>query len=103
MNQGSGSRSTADPAPDDWRTALPLVAVSGGIVAGLLAGWYSAILALSLPFYPWSGVTLVAALGLAAWRSRRRPWLCALLVGGCLAAAGGWVLLVLAGQALANF
>jgi hypothetical protein len=79
------------------------VAVASTFVVGLLAGWYGAVLALYLPFYPWFGALVAPAFGVAAWRLRHLPWLCALLIGGCLSAAVGWVFLVLAGAALVSF
>lgn len=102
MSEGVGVGSAEDAASSGWRDALSLVGVVSTFLVGLLAGWYGAILALHVPLYPWLGALIAPALGVAAWRLRRRPWLCALWVGGCLSAAAGWALLVLAGVALAN-
>ena len=103
MSDRAGVGSTGGAAASPWRDVLPIVAVVTSFVVGLLAGWYCAILALYLPVYPWLGTLVAPVFGVAAWRFRHLRWLCALLIGGCLAAAGGWVLLVLAGKALATF
>lgn len=91
------SEMTDLPAKISRRELLSFAVVSCAILAGIPAGWASAIYAGPSPL--WLSALVPAALGVLGWASRTRSWLCAFLASTAFTSALGWVLLVMVGDA----